>query len=84
MRPTLKLQPGALFTRDILGEDVNRIRQALLAKGFLSPTLKDPRVERNPDTNEINIKVKAIPGRSLTSLSRTTTSKRKPNASCCR
>lgn len=62
VRPTLKLQPGALFTRDLLGEDVNRIRQALLAKGFLSPTLTDPRVERNPDTNEINIRVDGNPG----------------------
>lgn len=62
VRPTLKLQPGALFTRDILGEDVNRIRQALLAKGFLSPTLSDPRVERNPDTNEITIGVEGKPG----------------------
>ncbi|HEY3103454.1 MAG TPA: POTRA domain-containing protein, partial [Pyrinomonadaceae bacterium] len=57
VRPTLKLQPGALFTRDVLGEDLNRIRQALLAKGYLSPTLNDPRVERNPDTNEIKIDV---------------------------
>ncbi|HEV8588531.1 MAG TPA: POTRA domain-containing protein, partial [Pyrinomonadaceae bacterium] len=57
VRPTLKLQPGALFTRDVLGEDLNRIRQALLAKGYLSPTLNDPRVERNPETNEIKIDV---------------------------
>ena len=51
----MKLQPGALFTRDILGEDVNRIRQALLASDYLSPTLEDPHVERNPETNEIEI-----------------------------
>ena len=57
VKPTLKLQPGALFTRDVLGEDVNRIRQALLAKGYLSPTLNDPRVERNPETNEIKVEV---------------------------
>jgi outer membrane protein insertion porin family len=57
VKPTLKLQPGALYTRDILGEDVNRIRQALLAKGYLSPTLNDPRPERNPETNEIKIEV---------------------------
>jgi outer membrane protein insertion porin family len=55
VRPTLKLQPGALFTRDVLGEDVIRIRQALLAKNFLSPTLDDPKVERNPETNQIDI-----------------------------
>jgi outer membrane protein insertion porin family len=57
VKPTLKLQPGALFTRDVLGEDVNRIRQALLAKGYLSPTLNDARVERNPETNEIKVEV---------------------------
>ena len=55
MRSSLKLQRGALFTRDVLGDDVNRIRQALLAKGYLSPTLEDPKVERNADTNEIQI-----------------------------
>ena len=62
VRPTLKLQPGALFTRDVLGEDVNRIRQALLANRFLSPTLNDPRVERNPETNDIKIEVTGNPG----------------------
>ena len=55
VRPTLRLQPGALFTRDELGEDVNRVRQALLAMNFLSPTLNDPKVERNPETNGIEI-----------------------------
>jgi len=57
VRPTLKLQPGALFTRDVLGDDVNRIRQALIAQNYLAPTLKDPRVEFDKDKNEINIKL---------------------------
>jgi outer membrane protein insertion porin family len=55
VRSTLKLQPGALFTRDVLGEDVIRIRQALLAGNYLSPTLEDPKVKRNPETNQIDI-----------------------------
>jgi outer membrane protein insertion porin family len=55
VRPSLKLQPGALFTREALGEDVIRIRQAILARDFLSPTLEDPKVVRNPETNEIEI-----------------------------
>jgi outer membrane protein insertion porin family len=55
VRPTLKLQPGALFTRDVLGDDVIRIKQALLAKGYLSPTLDDAKVVRNPDSNDIEI-----------------------------
>lgn len=62
VRPTLKLQPGALFTRDVLGEDVIRIRQALLAKDFLSPTLDDPTVTRNPETNQMDITVKGNTG----------------------
>lgn len=55
VRPTLKLQHGALFTRDLLGEDLNRIRDAMIAQNYLAPLMDDPRVERNPDTNEINI-----------------------------
>jgi outer membrane protein insertion porin family len=55
VRPSLKLQRGALFTREVLGEDLIRIRQAILARGFLSPTIEDPKVERDPDTNEIKI-----------------------------
>ncbi len=48
VRPSLKLQPGAPYTRDVLGEDMNRIRQALMAQGYLAPLLDDPRVELNP------------------------------------
>jgi outer membrane protein insertion porin family len=51
VRPSLKLQQGAPFTRDVLGEDVNRIRQAIMAQGYLAPSLEDPRVELNPDQN---------------------------------
>jgi len=29
VRPSLKLQTGAPFTRDVLGDDLNRIKQAL-------------------------------------------------------
>jgi outer membrane protein insertion porin family len=62
VRPTLKLQPNALFTREVLGEDVNRIKQALIAQRYLSPTLNDARVERNPETNQITITVEGSPG----------------------
>jgi len=55
VKPTLKLQPGALYTRDLLTEDLNTIRQALLAKGYLSPTLNEPDVSRNPETREVSI-----------------------------
>lgn len=60
--PSLKLQPGAPFTRDVLGEDINTIKQALIVKGFLAPQLDDPIVEIDSPKNEINIKLKGTPG----------------------
>src|SRR5258708_57605 len=55
VQSTLKLQPGALFTTEALGEDVNRIRQAILAQGHLAPLLNDPVPRRNPDTKQTEI-----------------------------
>ncbi len=55
VQSTLKLQPGALFTTEALSEDVNRIRQAILAQGHLAPILDDPIPRRNPDTRQIEI-----------------------------
>ena len=62
VRPTLKLQPGALFTREALGEDVNTIKQALIAKSYLAPLLDDPTVEFDSQKNEINIKLEGKVG----------------------
>jgi outer membrane protein insertion porin family len=55
VQPTLRLQPGTLFTTDALGDDVNRIRQAILAQGHLAPLLDDPVPRRNPETKQIEI-----------------------------
>ena len=62
VQSTLKLQPGTLFTRDILGDDVTRIRQALIARNLLAPTLEDPRVEFDREKNELNITLKGAVG----------------------
>ena len=62
IKPTLKLQPGAPFTREVLGDDVNRIKQALIAKNYLAPQLDDPRVEFNSQTNQIDISLKGSLG----------------------
>ncbi len=62
VRPALKLQPGAPFTRDLLGEDLNTIKQALIAKGFLAPQLKDPAMKIDSPKNEINISLEGTPG----------------------
>ncbi|HET6668592.1 MAG TPA: POTRA domain-containing protein [Pyrinomonadaceae bacterium] len=55
LRPQLRLQPGAFFTREALAEDVKSIRDAIIAQGNLAPQLADPRVERDNETNRITI-----------------------------
>ena len=53
--PSLKLRPGERFTREALGDDVNRIRQAIIDLGYLAPQLNDPRVELDPSGASISI-----------------------------
>ncbi|MBA3768642.1 MAG: hypothetical protein H0W99_17025, partial [Acidobacteria bacterium] len=55
--PTLKLQPGAPFTREALGEDINRVRQAVIKQGYLAPQLDDPQVSLDSAGNLVNIKL---------------------------
>jgi outer membrane protein insertion porin family len=62
VRGSLTLQSGAPFTRDALGADVNRVREALVSAGFLSPVLEDPRVERNAEKNTITIHLTGVVG----------------------
>jgi outer membrane protein insertion porin family len=62
VRPTLKLQPNTLFTREVLGDDLNLIKQALIAKGYMAPEFKDPRVELDPAKNEVNITLEGALG----------------------
>jgi outer membrane protein insertion porin family len=51
----LKLKSGALFTREALADDLSRIRQALIAAGYLSPVLDDPRVEREGESDLVAV-----------------------------
>ena len=53
--PSLKLKPGAPFTREVLGDDLVRIKQVLIAKGFMAPQLEDPVVQFDPERNAIDI-----------------------------
>ncbi len=66
VRPSLALQPGVAFTRQALGEDVNLIRQAIIAHGNLAPQLGDPRAERDPEKNQMTITVKGSVGPQVT------------------
>jgi outer membrane protein insertion porin family len=62
VRNTLTLQRSTPFTRDSLAEDLNKIRDALIAANFLSPVLEDPRVERDADKNAVRIYLKGAVG----------------------
>ncbi len=53
VRSRLELQPNAPFTREALGNDVKLIRESLIGRGYLAPTLDDPRVERDQERNLI-------------------------------
>lgn len=62
LRNSLELQPGVPFTRDALGTDVARVRDAIMAAGFLSPVLEDARVERDPEKNIVTIRLSGAKG----------------------
>ncbi|HLO01096.1 MAG TPA: POTRA domain-containing protein [Pyrinomonadaceae bacterium] len=66
VKSTLQLQPGAPFTREALGADTTRIRQALIDQGFLAPLLEDARVERDPERNTITINLTGTVGPKVT------------------
>ena len=62
VRSSLKLQPGAQFTREALGDDIKQIRDAIIAQGNLAPQLSDPRVERDPETSRMTISLQGAIG----------------------
>ena len=62
VRRKLKLQPGEFFNRELLAEDVERIRKALREESFLAPELEDARPVFDTDKNTINIEVKGKVG----------------------
>lgn len=62
VKPLLQLQPGALFTREVLASDTKKIRQVIIDQGYLSPLLDDARVERDAEHNLITIKLNGAIG----------------------
>ena len=58
----LKLQPGEFYSRELLEEDVTRIRKALREENFLAPELEDARPVYDPEKNTVVIEVKGKVG----------------------
>jgi outer membrane protein assembly complex protein YaeT len=55
VRPELRLAPGAVFTRTALGEDVGRIRRAIMGQGFLAPQLSEAQTVIDSTRNVITV-----------------------------
>jgi outer membrane protein insertion porin family len=62
VRPLLSLAPNAPFTREALGEDLMRIKEAIIADGYLAPQLDEPRVERDAERNLMTISLRGAVG----------------------
>ncbi len=57
VREKLKLQPGELYSRELLEKDLERIKEALREENYLAPQLSEPRVVFDGEKNTINIEL---------------------------
>ncbi|MGQ0540858.1 MAG: POTRA domain-containing protein [Blastocatellia bacterium] len=51
----IKLKPGESFTQNAVAADVARIREALRKENFLAPTINEPRVVYDSESNKIEV-----------------------------
>lgn len=59
---SVKLQPGALYSREELIRDFDKIKRALREKNFLAARLEEPNPILDRDTNTVEIGIEGIPG----------------------
>ena len=62
VRRELKLQPGEHFTQAALGEDVSRVRRAVIETGYLAPRFEEPEIRLDSATNRIAVTLKGSVG----------------------
>jgi outer membrane protein insertion porin family len=62
VRRELKLQPGAHFTQAALGEDVARIRSAVIEGGHLAPRFEEPDIRLDSAANRISVTLRGTVG----------------------
>jgi len=55
LRAALPMQPGEPYTQAGLGENLARVRRALIEAGFLAPQLEEPAVTFDPAANRISV-----------------------------
>lgn len=57
LRQKLKLKPGETFSREILNQDIEKIRATLREEKFVAPQLNEPRVTYERESNSITIEL---------------------------
>lgn len=57
LRRGLKLSPGAGFSREQLTADLERVRENLQKEGFLAPTLEEPRIIYDSETDLVDLRL---------------------------
>ncbi len=62
VRRELKLQPGEHFTQSLLGEDVARVRRAVLDTGRLAPRFDEPEIRLDSAANRIAVTLRGSVG----------------------
>ncbi len=62
VRPKLELQPGEFYSRELLNEDVARIRQALREEKYIAPELDEPRIVYDFEKNSVSVELKGEVG----------------------
>ncbi|MGH9819917.1 MAG: POTRA domain-containing protein, partial [Pyrinomonadaceae bacterium] len=55
--PSLRLQPGELYTRDLLAKDIEKIKDLLGKEDYLAPELEEPRPVFDSEKNKITIEL---------------------------
>lgn len=58
----LRLSAGSPFSRDALTRDLDRIRENLRGQGFLAPSVNEPRVIFDSETNRIDVVITGTSG----------------------
>jgi len=58
----LKLKPGEPYSRELLTQDVEKVREILREEGFLAPFLNEPRPVYESEKNIINIELAGTKG----------------------
>jgi outer membrane protein insertion porin family len=62
VRRALKLQPGEHFSQSALGEDVARVRRAVIETGHLAPRFEEPEIRLDSAANRIAVTLKGSVG----------------------